>query len=50
MRKETNMSRELIMELVRAFGVEATKEIMARVMCGETLDSAMQTVLEREDY
>ena len=44
------MNRELIMELVRVFGVEATKEIIARVQCGESLDSAMQTVLDREEY
>lgn len=43
------MNRELVMELARAFGVEATKEIIARVNCGESLDSAMQTVLDRED-
>jgi hypothetical protein len=43
------MSGTLYQELVTAFGKEATEEIVARVMCGESLDSAMQTVLDEED-
>jgi hypothetical protein len=40
------MDKELIAELIKEFGLEATREILARVSYGESLDSAIQSVIE----
>lgn len=46
--KMTREERDLIRQLKEeGFTKEEIEEIIARVTCGQTLDSAMQTILER---
>lgn len=37
----------VINELIKEFGSDMAEEMIARIMCGESVDSAIQTVLER---
>lgn len=41
-------NNQLFKDLVKEFGPDA-KEIIARIMCGESVDSAIQSVICGED-